>query len=84
MKNITVSVDDAVYRRARVYAAEQGTSVSAVVRELLQTVAQEETEFERLQRLEAQTFAQIAAKGRRFSGGDRMTREEAHDRNALR
>ena len=35
MKNITVSVDDDVHRRARIRAAERDTSVSAVVREFL-------------------------------------------------
>jgi hypothetical protein len=36
MKNITVSVDDAVYHRARVFAAKWDTSVSAVVAEILE------------------------------------------------
>jgi hypothetical protein len=35
MKNITVSVDDETYRRARITAAVQGKSVSAMVREYL-------------------------------------------------
>ena len=35
MRNITVSVDDATYRRARIRAAELDTSVSALVREYL-------------------------------------------------
>jgi hypothetical protein len=35
MKNITVSVDDDIYLKARVRAAEQGTSVSRVVKESL-------------------------------------------------
>ena len=43
MKNITVSVDDETYRRARVRAAELGTSVSAVVRDFLSSFAGGET-----------------------------------------
>ena len=35
MKNITVSVSDEIYRRARIRAAELGTSVSALVAEFL-------------------------------------------------
>jgi len=35
MKNITISVDDETYRRARITAAERGRSVSAMVREYL-------------------------------------------------
>lgn len=38
MKNITVKVDDETYRRARVLAAGRETSVSAMVREFLQSL----------------------------------------------
>ncbi len=43
MKNITVSIEDDLYRRARVRAAEEGTSVSRVVRETLTKFAHQET-----------------------------------------
>jgi len=35
MKNITISVPDEVYRQARVWAAQHGTSLSATVGRLL-------------------------------------------------
>ncbi|HUA99337.1 MAG TPA: DUF6364 family protein [Terracidiphilus sp.] len=35
MKNITISIPDQVYRKARMYAASRDTSVSAVVRQYL-------------------------------------------------
>lgn len=35
MANLTLSIDDEVLRRARIRALESGTSVNAVVRELL-------------------------------------------------
>lgn len=35
MKNITVSIDENVYRRARVWAAKNDTSISATVQDLL-------------------------------------------------
>jgi hypothetical protein len=38
MRNITVAVPDDVYRRARLWAAEHDTSVSAVVAYLLETM----------------------------------------------
>jgi hypothetical protein len=38
MKNITVSVDDETYRRARLWAAERDTSVSAIVKCILVTL----------------------------------------------
>ena len=45
MKNITVSVDDETYRRARTKAAEQDTSLSALVRRfLVELVSEESTE----------------------------------------
>ncbi len=39
MKNITVSVDDQTYRRARIIAAERSTSVSALVKQFLANLA---------------------------------------------
>jgi hypothetical protein len=38
MKNITISVDDETYRRARMWAADRDTSVSAIVRCILTTL----------------------------------------------
>jgi len=84
MKNITVSVNDEIYHRARVYAAEHGTSVSAVVRGLLESVSAEETEHERLKRLERETVAGIEARGGGFRASDRLSRDQIHDRHALR
>jgi hypothetical protein len=80
MKNITVSVDEDVYRRARVRAAELDTSLSAVVRRFLVEFAGGETDFERLRRLQDQTLASIRA----FRARDRLTRDQAHERDALR
>jgi plasmid stability protein len=73
MKNITVTVDDELYRRARVRAAEEATTVSSVVREQLQAyvagpseaVRREEARkrSERLQALFDATDAELAGKG---------------------
>jgi predicted transcriptional regulator len=52
MKNLTVSLDDETYRRARMIAAERDTSVSALVKRFLVELTAGETEFERLKRLE--------------------------------
>ncbi|PVM87450.1 DUF6364 family protein [Caulobacter endophyticus] len=76
MKNITVSIDEETYRRARIKAAEQDTSVSAMVRRFLVEVAQDESEFERLKRREAEIRAQI----KDFSASDRLPRDELYDR----
>jgi plasmid stability protein len=73
-------VPDDVYRRARIRAAEKGTSVSALVRDQLEKIAVEDSEFERLKRLQDQVIDSI----REFSAADRMSRDEVHDRDALR
>lgn len=39
MRNITLSVDEAVLRTVRVYAAERGSSVNALVRQFLSSIA---------------------------------------------
>lgn len=55
MKNITLKIDDQTYRKARLLAAEKGTSVSAMVREILVrlTADEEDREARRIQALEA-------------------------------
>lgn len=55
MKNITLKIDDETYRRARIRAAEKGTSISAMVREFLQQENDEESlrETRRIEALEA-------------------------------
>jgi uncharacterized protein YdaU (DUF1376 family) len=76
MKNITVSLDDATYRRARMVAAQRDTSVSALVKRFLVELASGETEFERLKREEAELRKQIT----NFSASDRLSRDELYDR----
>lgn len=80
MKNLTVSLPDDVYRRARIKAAERDTSVSALVRDLLIELAQDESDFERRRRLQNEVIASI----RGFRAADRLSREEIHDRAAVR
>ena len=79
MKNITVTVPDDVYRRARVRAAEQGRSVSALVADFLRSLADDDTEFKRLEALQKQLMAEIT----NFSGSVRLSRDDLHNR-ALR
>jgi len=72
-------VPDEVYRRARVRAAERGRSVSALVAEFLATLNETDEEFERRLSQQAEVLAEIDA----FRAGDRLGRDELHDR-ALR
>lgn len=76
MKNITVSLDDETYRRARIRAAELDTSVSALVKKFLGDMASTETEFERLERQEEEIRQKMIG----FRGSDRLTRDELYDR----
>jgi len=76
VKNITVSVSDDVYRAARIHAAERGTSVSALVGEYLDSLAERGAEFERLRAQQARVQREIT----RFSARDRLDRDELHDR----
>ena len=80
MKNITVSLPDDIYRQARIKAAERDTSVSALVREFLLKLGREESDFERRRRLQTEVLDTLES----FRAADRLTREELHQRNALR
>ncbi len=84
MKNITVSVNDELYHRARVRAAEKRRSLSALVREYLVRMTEEEPGFERMQRDQNQAIARIRADHAGHSAAARMTRDEVHERHALR
>ena len=79
MRNITVSVPDDVYRLARIRAAEQGRSVSALVTDYLKGLSGTDAEFVRLQELQTKVQEEIG----QFRGADRLSRDGVHDR-ALR
>jgi plasmid stability protein len=74
-----VSVPNDVYRAARIYAAEHGTSVSGLVAEHLRSLSRHDAEFVRLEAEQRRVQSQIE----RFSAHDRVPRDELH-RRALR
>ena len=76
MKNITVSLDDDTYRRARIVAAERDTSISALVKRYLTALGAGETETERLKREERALREQITG----FRASDRLSRDDVHRR----
>jgi hypothetical protein len=78
MKNITVSVDDETYRKARIKAAEQDTSVSALVKHFLAELAAGESDTERLKRDERALRERITS----FRAADRVSREDVHGRRS--
>lgn len=75
MRNITVSLDDEVYKRARIAAAERDTSVSSLVKAFLEQIAAE-TETERLKRQEREIRSRITD----FSAILRLSRDDVHNR----
>jgi plasmid stability protein len=77
MKNITVTVDDETYRKARIKAAERGTSVSALVKGFLTELAVGESNPERLKRDERALRERIDT----FRTGDRLPRKDVHRRD---
>ena len=93
MKNITVSVDDQTHRLARIRAAELDTSVSALVREYLRSLAKgPDGEFtskgqagdpnlESRRRLLQETFKDFDARGVGLRMSDNLSREELYDRH---
>lgn len=77
MKNLTVSLDDETYRRARIVAAERETSVSSLVKKyLLELTA--EGDSERLKRLEREVRNRIT----NFDSSDKVSRDVLHEREA--
>lgn len=99
MRNITVSVDQETHRLARIRAAELDTSVSALVRRYLRSLAsgedgsaggtsgadkQFETPLERRRRCLNEVFEDFDARGVRLRMSDNLTREELYDRDRAR
>ena len=77
MRNITVSIDDETYTRARIAAAERDTSVSALVKAYLEKLASHETGIGRLKRQEREIRGRIEE----FNASDRLSREDLHSRS---
>jgi phage shock protein A len=78
VKNITVSVSDEIYKRARLAAAQRETSVSALVRDFLTALADGESAIDRLKREERALRERIT----QFRASDRMARDDAHRRGS--
>ena len=76
MKNLTVSIPDDTYRTARIRAAEDGSSVSALVADYLRSLGDRDAEFARL---EAQQ-KRIQAKIKGFSARHNIDRDALHER----
>lgn len=79
MRDITLSVDDQIYQKAEIKAAQLGTSVPELLKAALIWLVEDEADSERRKRLQYETLASIHA----FSAGDRLNRSDAHERSTL-
>ncbi|MCF7674653.1 MAG: DUF6364 family protein [Akkermansiaceae bacterium] len=80
MKNLTLKIDDETYRRARVRAASAGTSISAMVREFLnsQEIEEDERETRRIAALD-ELYRLATARGKARSKPLKpLTRDEIY------
>ena len=91
MKTISVSVDDETHRLARIRAAQTGTTVSAMMRDLLTALLQRpveaepaETEPQRRARLLDEVLGRFRREGIGVDTSQILTRAEMYDRNAAR
>ena len=91
MKTISVSVEDETHRLARIRAAQTGTTVSAMMRDLLIALLQHpaepkpaETEPEMRARLLDEVLERFRREGIGVDTSKVLTREEMYDRNAAR
>jgi hypothetical protein len=80
MKNITITLDEETARRARVRAAERDMSLSRYMSELVEKDIRHSREYEEAMRRYLSSTLVI----RRQAGERLPTREELHDRAALR
>jgi len=76
MANLTIALHDDLLQKARVRAAELGTSVNAVLREYLE----EWTDRKAAQRRAIESFIEASKRSKASSGGRKWTRDEIHER----
>ena len=76
MANLTITIDDAILRRARVRAVEQETSVNSLLREYLEAYAAAGTAWEQA----ADAILRLSAQSHSGRGKRTWTREELHER----
>jgi hypothetical protein len=69
MSNITISIDEQTYRAARIFAAQRNSTVSALVRDYLNSLIASQQPDSR-----AQDLFSALDKARGFNASDRLTR----------
>lgn len=76
MANLTIAIDDAVLKQARIRAIEQGTSVNAVLRDYLTDYAKLKAKQEKA----VKDLLRLSQRAKARRGTRRWTRDELHER----
>ncbi len=80
MANLTLTIDDELLKRARILALQRGTSVNALVREYLLSLARDENELESIASgIDAVADAADSGRGHR-----RWSREDLYEERLKR
>jgi hypothetical protein len=79
-QNLTIQLDEATIRRAKVIAAEQGVSIGGLVTQQIEKMV---AEVDRYNAAREQILRHLKKPPFRL-GGARPSREELHDRKGLR
>jgi hypothetical protein len=79
MKNITLSLDEETYRKARIAAARRDASVSSLVKQYLQTLAATEIPNEKPAPELDTLLAEIAIRHPGFSCRENLSREALYE-----
>jgi plasmid stability protein len=77
MTNLTVSIDEALLRRARIRALERDTSVNALVRDFLEGLVAQDPPQEGIRAVLALASSSHSGSG---SAGRNWTRDELYER----
>ena len=85
MKQVSLTLDDATYLSAEREAQKAGKSLPSLIMDLLARFSSAKgDEFDALEREEESLRARLKQQGRNFAAGTRLSRDELHDRHAIR
>lgn len=79
-QNVTLSIESRLLKRAKLFAARRGVSISKLLADDLQSMVEQETRYEQAKRQALNLLNQKFSLG----GQGVRNREELHDRAALR
>ncbi len=76
MKNVTIALDESLLREVRRIAADQSTTLNAMIREFLQQMADRESQAMQAR----QRIVELCRESKAEVGSRTWTREELHER----